>query len=272
MSKSIARNSFILHLDSLVILDEMTNEQAGIFLKSIKQYQITKKLPELDFGLKMAITPFINQFIRDDEKYLNIVERNKINISKRWSKNTTGTTGIPKVTKNTDSDSKSDSDSESDSKNKLSVEGQFESFWNLYDKKKSRPDAEKKFKAALKKDTFENIIAGLEKYIKARGTDAQYWKHPSTWLHQECWKDELETTQKNQQEATKFKPLVDFINKISKDTLVDKITLPASNKPIFHFKRKADYDKLTKLADSDKQLIKSEIFKTFGRNDFDLNY
>ena len=82
---------------------------------------------------------------------------------------------------------------------KLLIENQFESFWNLYDKKKSRPDAEKKFKAALKKDTFENIVAGLEKYIKARGTDAQYWKHPSTWLNQECWKDEY--TQPNQQPA-----------------------------------------------------------------------
>lgn len=81
----------------------------------------------------------------------------------------------------------------------LVIEEQFESFWNLYDKKKSRPDAEKKFKAALKKDTFENITAGLEKYIKARGVDAQYWKNPSTWLHNECWKDEH--TQTNQQPA-----------------------------------------------------------------------
>lgn len=76
----------------------------------------------------------------------------------------------------------------------LESKSQFESFWNLYDKKKSKPDAEKKFKAALKKDTFENIIAGLEKYIKVRGADSQFWKHPSTWLNQECWKDEYTTT------------------------------------------------------------------------------
>lgn len=75
------------------------------------------------------------------------------------------------------------------------IETQFESFWNLYDKKTGRPDAEKKFKAALKKDTFENIIAGLERYIKARGSDSQYWKHPSTWLNQECWKDEYQPKQ-----------------------------------------------------------------------------
>lgn len=75
----------------------------------------------------------------------------------------------------------------------ITDEQRFELFWNLYDKKKSRPDAEKKFKAALKKDSFENIMTGLEKYIKARGLDSQFWKHPSTWLNQECWKDEHPT-------------------------------------------------------------------------------
>ena len=81
---------------------------------------------------------------------------------------------------------------------------QFESFWNLYGKKLSRPDAEKKFKAALKKDTFENIIAGLEKYIKARGSDSQYWKHPSTWLNQECWKDEYSVKQEQVQKPNQY--------------------------------------------------------------------
>ena len=74
--------SFILHKDSLFVLNEMTNEQAGKFIKSIFEYQISGKLPPLDFGLKMAVSPFINQFKRDQEKYQNIVERNKNNGSK----------------------------------------------------------------------------------------------------------------------------------------------------------------------------------------------
>lgn len=198
MTNQNQRKSFIIHKDSLDILDQLDDEQAGKLFKAIFQYQKTGEIESLDQFTKIILTPFISQFKRDEDKWLNVVERNKANIAKRWNtKNTTGKTGIPKDTKNTDSDSKSDSKSgsDSDSKNELSSEGKFESFWNIYGKKLSRPDAEKKFKAALKKDTFENIIAGLERYIKARGSDPQYWKHPSTWLNQECWKDEYQPKQ-----------------------------------------------------------------------------
>jgi hypothetical protein len=118
MTNSTNRKSFIIHTDSLDILDQLTDEQAGKLFKAVSYYQKTGEISQVDQLVKIAITPFINQFKRDEEKYLNIVERNKINISKRWSKDTTGKTGIPKATRNTDSDSKSDSDSDSDSKNK----------------------------------------------------------------------------------------------------------------------------------------------------------
>lgn len=73
------RKSFILHIDSLSILDEMTNEQAGVFIKKIYQYQTKGEIKDIDFAIKMAINPFINQFKRDEENYLKSCERNKIN-------------------------------------------------------------------------------------------------------------------------------------------------------------------------------------------------
>jgi hypothetical protein len=66
----MSKNSFILHKDSLFILDEMDNVQAGKFIKAIFQYQITGQLPQLDFSLKMAVSPFINQFKRDEQKWV----------------------------------------------------------------------------------------------------------------------------------------------------------------------------------------------------------
>ena len=71
----------------------------------------------------------------------------------------------------------------------------FEKFWEKYDYKKSRAVAEKSFSKALKSDSFENIMAGLDGYVKSRGKDSQYWKQPSTWLNQECWKDEYKKPQ-----------------------------------------------------------------------------
>lgn len=73
------KKSFILHLDSLCILDKMTNEQAGIFLKAIYHFQNTGEILPLDFGLEMAITPFINQFKRDDDKYSEFAKKQSEN-------------------------------------------------------------------------------------------------------------------------------------------------------------------------------------------------
>jgi hypothetical protein len=72
------KTGFILHLDSLSVLDELTNEQAGILFKAIKDYNLGIE-PELDFAMRMAFIPFKNQFERDLEKYQSICERNKNN-------------------------------------------------------------------------------------------------------------------------------------------------------------------------------------------------
>ena len=115
------KKSFILHLDSLAILDKMTIEQKGIFIDSIYKYHVTGELPELDFGLEMAITPFINQFKRDAEKYKVIAERNKINGSKGGRPSNQSEPKEPTETEETHSvneePKKADNDNDSDSGN-----------------------------------------------------------------------------------------------------------------------------------------------------------
>lgn len=113
-----------MHIDSLVILDKMTNEQAGQFIKLIYEYQKTGKIEVSDFAMQMAITPFLNQFERDNEKYENIVERNRGNGFKggrpknpKEPKKPNGLITNPPPTKKADSDSDSGNDSDNGSGN-----------------------------------------------------------------------------------------------------------------------------------------------------------
>ena len=124
MTNQTQNKSFILHKDSLSILNKLSDEEAGKLFKAIYNFQTQNILPT-EKMIDCIFEPFLNQFKRDEEKYQNVVERNKINIAKRWNKpntkNTTRKTGIPKDTKNTDSGSKSDSDSDSKNENDLPI-------------------------------------------------------------------------------------------------------------------------------------------------------
>jgi hypothetical protein len=74
---STNKKSFLLHIDSLDILDDLTNGQAGVLFKAIKAYQHNDDYP-LDSIVKIAFSPFKNQFVRDDEKYTKTCERRAI--------------------------------------------------------------------------------------------------------------------------------------------------------------------------------------------------
>jgi hypothetical protein len=105
--------SFILHKDSLDILQELTDEQAGQLFKSIWHYQNGEQI-ELSPLLRIAFTPFKNQFGRDVVAYQERCQKNSDNAKKRWEKNATVCDRIGTVAK----DAYSKSDSKSDSKNK----------------------------------------------------------------------------------------------------------------------------------------------------------
>lgn len=73
-----SKKSFILHLDSLCILDDMTLEQKGILFDAIYKYQLGIEV-DLDFGMKMAFSHFKNQFIRDNDKYIQFSKKQSEN-------------------------------------------------------------------------------------------------------------------------------------------------------------------------------------------------
>lgn len=70
------KKSFLVHVDSLNVLDQLTDEQAGQLLKAFRDYHTSGEIPA-EFWLKLCITPFVNQWERDEEKWEKTAERRR---------------------------------------------------------------------------------------------------------------------------------------------------------------------------------------------------
>ena len=108
------RKSFILHIDSLGILNELTDEQAGQLFKLIYEYHNPNKPKQTQITqlVNLAFYPFKSQFERDNQTYNNVCERNKNNGllgGRPKNKN-------PNKPKKADSDNKNKNDNKNDKK------------------------------------------------------------------------------------------------------------------------------------------------------------
>jgi hypothetical protein len=127
MTNQTKNKFFILHKDSLSILNKLTDEQAGQLFKAIYKYQLNNTLPQDNF-ISIIIEPFLNQFKRDDENYKITCEARKIagskggkqkvaNASNCLQKVANASNCLQKVANLADSKNESESDSESKNKN-----------------------------------------------------------------------------------------------------------------------------------------------------------
>lgn len=75
--------------------------------------------------------------------------------------------------------------------------GGFTEWWPHYPKKVKKLDAEKAYRAAMKRGvTPKELLDGLQRQKaawKAKGTEPQYIPYPATWLRAGSWEDELDT-------------------------------------------------------------------------------
>jgi hypothetical protein len=80
-----------------------------------------------------------------------------------------------------------------------SVENQFDEFWAKYPLRKGKGAALVSFIKAVKKTSLARILTALNGQIAERETAIRLgcWippeKHPSTWLNQQCWDDEIKS-------------------------------------------------------------------------------
>ena len=110
--------SFVLHKDSLDVLNDLTDEEAGKLFKAIYNFQRHGK-EEVEGLTKMLFLPFKNQFIRDNEKWLNTSKARSSSGSKGGKqKQANASKSKQKVAKVADSVSVSDNVSVSVNENK----------------------------------------------------------------------------------------------------------------------------------------------------------
>lgn len=118
------RKSFVLHIDSLDILDDLEDSQVAGLFRAIKAYQNNEDL-ELDAITKMVFLPFKNQFNRDNMKYQEVCERRAAAGSKGGKAKVANASKTKQVLAKqanlADSDSKNKSDSKSDSDSKSNL-------------------------------------------------------------------------------------------------------------------------------------------------------
>lgn len=211
-NQTTINKSFLLHKDSLSILNQLTEEEAGKLFKAIYDYQTSNILPQ-DRFIAIIFEPFLNQFRRDDLKYQNVVERNKINGAKggrpKTQNNPLGyleTQINPNEPKKADSDSDSDSVTDKDKDINISIsnkptkeihvgfENDFQELWQhytpvitsngTYTLKGCKATALKSYNKARAKFSHQKIMDCLENYLKECQKNNCYTKNVASWLNQ----------------------------------------------------------------------------------------
>lgn len=215
MTNQITINkSFFLYKDSLSILKQLTDEEAGKLFKAIYEYQTNNILPQ-DRLIAIIFEPFLNQFKRDEQKYQNVVERNKINGAKGGRPKTQinplgylGTQNNQSEPKKADKDKDKDKDiniSISNKPNKeihVGFENDFQELWQHYTpvvvsngtstNKGCKQTALKSYNKARAKFSHQKIMDCLENYLKDCQKNNRYTKNVASWLNQ-AMQDGFET-------------------------------------------------------------------------------
>ena len=194
------KKSFLIHIDSLDILDDLTDAQCGELFKAIKSHHCDQKT-NLSAIVKIAFSPFKNQFIRDDEKYQKTCERRAIAGSKggkqKQANLANGSNCKQKVANLADNKNKSDNDNK-----------------NI------------KTRAVFKKPAFIEVL----KYCRDRQNkvdpqefidhyEANGWMRGKTKI--KCWKACVRTWEKNANEKT-------TINNRNNETPTDRSRVAAN--------------------------------------------
>jgi hypothetical protein len=187
MSVPLKKSTYIYH-DSLSIVDEMPDEMAGQFVKSLLRLMNGEEVLTDNFAIKVALHPFRNQFSRDQEAYEKQCEKNRINGAKGGRppktepipKNPSGLLKTQAIPNNPDTDTDTGTGTDTDIRrdNLKQLRKRKAAFGSLSNVLLSQEEMEK-LKEKFKGETGDKIDT-LSEYLAQKG--AKYKSHYATIL------------------------------------------------------------------------------------------
>jgi hypothetical protein len=225
MTNQTTNKSFILHKDSLSVLNKLSDDEAGKLFKAIFEYQKEKILPKNNL-ISIVFEPFLNQFIRDEKNYKQTCEARKLAGSLGGKqKLANASKSKQKVANLADNDSKN----KNDNKNKKDfTPPTLQEIQNYCIERNNQIDPAK---------FFDYYNAG--NWSDAKGNKIKNWKQKIiTW--------ENKTTGGGSGLQSDTKNLCELINKMAGASYLRAITT-VNNNAVLHFKSLADREKLRSL-------------------------
>lgn len=77
----------------------------------------------------------------------------------------------------------------------MTTEDDFNLFWRAYPRRISKGAARDAFTKAIRKTSLDTMLHAIGDYIRFKPERIDF-KHPATWLNQECWDDEWQSVPK----------------------------------------------------------------------------
>jgi hypothetical protein len=197
-------NYFCLYLDMVETFEDLTDEEAGLVIKSLLAYCNGQEVPQLSGGAKIVFGLLRRQFERDSESY----ESKRLKLSENGRKG-----GRPKANetkenqllfseskksqeKEEDKEKEKDKEEDKDKKKEKAdaLASMFARFWSVYPRKEAKQTALKAFtKINPDEALLETILSAVERFKNTaqwQEDGGQYVPHPSTFLNQRRWEDE----------------------------------------------------------------------------------
>jgi len=203
------KTSLILYTQYAEIFNRLTNEEAGMLIKSIFTYQQTGIKEDLPGAWGMGYFMIVKQLEKDNERWKNTcklrseagrkggsVSKSKQKLSKaKQSQANQADNEYEYENDNDYEDQKTKDIPQKKTKGKPVLEN-FNEFWSAYPKKVGKKDAVKAWRKLKPDETLtKTILDGVQKWQASKQwaeDGGRFIPHPATFLNGERWNDECE--------------------------------------------------------------------------------